>query len=108
MSLAQLQARMEGWLRGSYEAHLFTSEESTLGYALHRREPEFIYLRHFFVCTPFRRRGYGRRAFELLLSSVWRNPGRVRLDVLVNNEAGLEFWRSLGFTDYCLTMERLQ
>ena len=83
MSLAQLQARMEDWLRGSYEAHLFTTEEATLGYALHRRGAEFIYLRHFFVCTPFRRRGYGRRAFESLLSDVWRNPGRVRLDVLV-------------------------
>jgi hypothetical protein len=30
---------------------------------------------------------------------------RVRRDVLVGNAGGIAFWRSLGFADYCLTME---
>ena len=27
-----------------------------------------------------------------------------RIDVLINNAGGLEFWRKVGFQDYCLTL----
>ena len=30
----------------------------------------------------------------------------VYLDALVKNVSGLAFWRAIGFTDYCITMER--
>ena len=30
---------------------------------------------------------------------------RIRLEVLVGNANGIAFWRSIGFQDYCVTME---
>jgi hypothetical protein len=29
----------------------------------------------------------------------------VRVEVLVGNAVGVAFWRSVGFRDYCLTLE---
>ena len=30
---------------------------------------------------------------------------RITVDVLCQNEVGVAFWRAMGFTDYCLTLE---
>jgi GNAT superfamily N-acetyltransferase len=59
-----------------------------------------------FVQAEMRRRGIARRALEWLRRNAWSVRPRVRIDVLVGNHSGMEFWRSVGFTDYCLTMER--
>ncbi len=53
----------------------------------------------------FRRKGYGRAGIKLLTNDVWHEFARVRLEVLVGNDAGLRFWKSIGFEDYCVTME---
>jgi GNAT superfamily N-acetyltransferase len=74
------------------------------GYALYRREPEYFYLRQFFVAPEHRRRGIGRAAIYWLRDHVWGND-RVRVEVLVGNTTGIDFWRSVGFADYCLTLE---
>jgi len=73
---------------------------------LYRVEPEHIYLRQLFVQPEMRRRGIARRALEWLRQNAWGVRARVRIDVLVGNHSAIEFWRSVGFTDYCLTMER--
>ena len=106
MSVAELETRMQAWLASEYQAVLFDDEQGTAGYALFKREPEWIYLRQFFVQPERRRRGIGRAAFAWLLENVWKDAPRIRLDVLVGNSDGIEFWRSLGFADYCLTMEK--
>lgn len=104
MTVAELAARMAGWLGREYEAVLFEEAGSPVGYALYRREPEYVYLRHLFVRRDCRRRGVGRAAVGWLRRQTW--PGRrVRVDVLVGNAAGVAFWRALGFADYCLTLE---
>jgi hypothetical protein len=41
-----------------------------------------------------------------LLQNVWNDAPRIRLDVLVGNSEGIKFWQSLGFADYCVTMEK--
>ena len=105
MSLAELEERMQGWLRGEYAAVLFRNESEPIGYALYRREAEHIYLRQFFVRPEYRRQGVGRAALEWLRANAWPGTARIRLDVLVGNERGIAFWRSVGFRDYCLTME---
>jgi hypothetical protein len=46
------------------------------------------------------------RGLEWLSQNAWRDRRRIRIDVLVGNQAGIGFWRSVGFRDYCLTMER--
>jgi len=106
MTLPELEQRMAGWIGGGgYEAVLFERDGMSVGYALFRREPEHIYLRQFFVCRDVRRQGIGRRAVEWLQQNKWRDAPRVRLDVLMANEQAIEFWRAVGFRDYCLTME---
>ena len=107
MEIPELERRITGWLLDEgYEAALFEQDGETAGYALFRREPDFVYLKQFFICRQFRRQGLGRQAVEWLLRHKWHNEPRVRLDVLVNNERGVAFWRAVGFQDYCLTMER--
>ncbi len=106
MSVPELEARMRGWLAGEYQAVLFEDEQGTAGYALFKREPDWIYLRQFFVQPERRRFGIGKAAMNWLLENVWKDAPRIRLEVLVGNSQGIEFWRSVGFADYCLTMER--
>lgn len=51
------------------------------------------------------RKGYRRAGIKLLMNNVWGEFARVRREVLVGNDAGLRFWKSIGFEDYCVTME---
>jgi GNAT superfamily N-acetyltransferase len=104
MTVAELTARMAGWLGAEYEATLFEDGGQVVGYALYRRETEHTYVRQFFVQPGYRRRGVGRVALGWLWQHAW-DRGRVRVDVLVGNAGGIAFWRTVGFTDYCLTLE---
>lgn len=106
MTVRELEERMKDWLRSDYEACLFTSDEVAVGYALFRREPDWVYLRQFYVNTSRRRQGIGREALDYLMDSVWNDAGRIRLDVLSTNSHGIEFWKATGFREYCITMER--
>ena len=106
MSEEELQTRMEGWLAGEYQAVMFADAQGPVGYVLFRREQDHIYLRQFFVEHGRRRQGIGRAAIQWLLANAWKDSPRVCLEVLVGNSAAIQFWRSVGFADYCLTMER--
>jgi GNAT superfamily N-acetyltransferase len=105
MTLDELTSRMKQFLQSEYEAVLFLVDDCPVGYGLYKYEPEWVYLRQFFVKPDFRRRGIGREATKWLREEVWRQCRRVRLDVLVGNCDGIAFWRAVGFEDYCLTME---
>jgi GNAT superfamily N-acetyltransferase len=105
MSLDELQERQVRWLSADYQALLFTAEDRPVGYALYRQEPDWIYLRQFFVEPECRRQGIGRRAVAWLLENAWKDAQRVRLDVLTGNRTARAFWESVGFREYCLTME---
>jgi len=105
MNVEELTRRMEDFLASGYEAVIFVQEESRLGYALYKREPEWVYLRQFYVKPDCRRRGIGRGALDWLRTNVWSDCPRIRLEVLVGNKIGIAFWRRVGFLDYCLTME---
>lgn len=107
-SLERLEARMERWLEeGDYRAVIFEEEGTAVGYALFSTDEESAYIRQFFVFQERRRGGVGRRAMELLLSEAIPPTARVTLDVLASNQAGHGFWRSAGFADYSVRMERL-
>lgn len=106
MTESRLQERMAGWLKREYRAVLFEAGGETVGYALYRSAPDFVHLRQLFVAPEFRRHGIARAALEWLHQNVWRGSPRVRIEVLVGNDVGLRFWRSVGFGDYSITMER--
>lgn len=106
MTIDDLAKRMKGWLAGEYEAVIFTRAGRDSGYALFRREPEFVYVRQFYVCPADRRQGLGREAMEWLIRNRWSDAPRIRIDVLAGNATGRAFWRGIGFEEYCITMER--
>jgi len=108
MSLERLEARMRRWLADDdYRALLFQENGTTVAYTLISVDEDTSYIRHFFVLHEHRGRGAGRRAMELLLNEIIPPTSRVTLDVLASNEAGRSFWRSVGFRDYAIRLERL-
>jgi GNAT superfamily N-acetyltransferase len=105
MTVPQFVERMTEWLRSEYEAAVVEECGAIVGYALFRRDADHVYLRQIFVQTENRRRGIGRSLIQWLVRNAWQDAPRVRIDVLVGNEAGLHFWRAIGFAEYCLTLE---
>ena len=105
MSFAELDERMAGWLAGDYQAILFEQAGAVYGYVLFREQPEYIYLRQFYIQKEHRRAGKGRAAMEWLRQQDWPSNRRLRLEVLVENSAGLAFWKSVGFHEYSVTLE---
>lgn len=105
MNVTQLAERMSGWLRGEYQAVVFVEGTSLIGYALFRSECDYVYLRQLFVVPERRRQGIGRDALRWLWRNAWPDAPRLRIDVLVENTTGREFWRSVGFQEYSVTME---
>ena len=105
MNREQLAERMSGWLKTEYQAVLFLEGQTKVGYTLFRRETGYVYIRQFFVLAEYRRKRIGQNAIQWLRKNAWPNALRLRIEVLVDNVVGREFWRSVGFVDYCITME---
>ena len=100
-----LEPRMSRWLAGDYRAAIFSVDGEPVGYALWKPGSDHVYLRQFYVEPAFRRKGCGKAGIKWLINNVWGEFALVRLEVLVGNDAGWRFWRSIGFEDYCVTME---
>jgi GNAT superfamily N-acetyltransferase len=105
MSIGELRERMKGWLAGEYRAVIFTLDKAPAAYALYRETGNEIYLRQFFVRRECRRRGIGREAVGILRGQVWPASKRLTVEVLTANQAGVAFWRSMGYRDYSLMLE---
>jgi GNAT superfamily N-acetyltransferase len=105
MGVPELERRMRSWLQEGYEAVLFERDGEVAAYALYNVQPDEIHLRHFFVARHLRRQGVGREAIELLRDRVWPLSPRLTVSVLTHNEAAVQFWRAMGYKDYCLAME---
>jgi ribosomal protein S18 acetylase RimI-like enzyme len=105
MTVAELETRMCGFLQSDYAAILFLDAGKIVAYALYRETPNEIYLRQLFVIRERRRHGIGKRAMEILRSEYWSNTKRLTLEVLTTNRAAIEFWKAMGYREYCLTME---
>lgn len=103
--LSELETSMRSMLDGNYTATLFEIGEHVVAYALWRDEPDWLYLRQFFVARDYRRRGIGAQAVRVLTDEVLPGEKRVRVNVLIGNQPGLEFWRAVGFADYLITLE---
>jgi len=106
MSIPELVARIKDWLANGYRASIFEDDSGVLAYALYREEEDHLYLRQFFVVRHRRRNGVGRQCLEKLVTEIWSQDKRITVDVLCHNQAGTAFWRAVGFSDYCLTLEK--
>ena len=107
MTVPELEQRMKGWLASEYAAMLFENDGKVVAYVLYREQPEEIYLRQLFVVRNRRRKGIGREAVKILRSIIWPKNKRLTVEVLVQNEAAVAFWRAVGYKDYSLTLEIL-
>ena len=107
MMVPELEQRMKGWLASEYAAVLFENDGEVVAYALYREQPEEIYLRQLFVVRNRRRKGLGKEAVKILLSKIWPKNKRLTVEILVQNEASVAFWRAVGYKDYSLTLEIL-
>jgi ribosomal protein S18 acetylase RimI-like enzyme len=108
MSIERLESRMRRWIADEeYRAVLFQEGGVTVAYSLVSLDEDSAYIRHFFVLKEHRSGGVGRRALELLFREIVPPTFRVTLDVLASNQSGHRFWRSMGFRDYAIRMERL-
>lgn len=112
MSLAELQARMEGWrARGDYEVDVIERDGVPAGYAVWQAQSDEyrpgrarVYVRQFFIERALRGRGIGRRAFRQFAAGRLPAGCLITLDVLATNPGGMRFWQSLGFGAYYTRM----
>lgn len=105
MTLQALTERMARWIAGEYEVLLFRRGDRVAGYAAWRTEDRGSYIRHFYICRDQRREGLGRAAMALMCREVLPKDQPVQIDATVWNQRALDFWRSLGFQDYAVSME---
>ena len=106
LSVPQLEARMLKYVDDGHIAFIFSDHSGTVGYALFRDDNHDVFLRQFFVVDRARRKGIGREAFNWLCENVWADAERVTLNVLLHNQPGMDFWRSVGLDDYCMMMQK--
>jgi ribosomal protein S18 acetylase RimI-like enzyme len=114
MNPEELEERMRGFLRDGWTAELFQSGASIVGYVLYRTKcseyapyHEELYIRQYYINRIWRGQGFGRAGMDLLMRERAGAGTQLVLDVLVVNEAGIRFWRSLGFRPYYTNMRRL-
>jgi predicted acetyltransferase len=107
MTVPELEERMHGWLATHYEAIIFEKDAEIVAYALYRDDGHEIYLRQFFVVRNQRRQGFGRQAMQILFDDIWPQDKRLLVEVLWHNKTAMEFWKSVGFQEYCLALEIL-
>lgn len=105
MSVPELERRMSDFLRNEYDAFIVSYSGSDIGYVLYRQDPDWLYLRQIFITKKMRRKGIGRRMIEWLRDNPWKEHKIIRTDVLVGNTAGINFWKTAGFREYCITLE---
>lgn len=102
---SELFDRMGQFLRSEYTALIGEIDESPVCYALYKYDPEFLYIRQLYVVLKHRRSGFGTHMVNWIAENN-RLAKRLRMDILVCNSDAIAFWRSIGFRDYCLTLER--
>ena len=107
MTITELQQRIRGWISDEYRAVIYEDGGEVVAYALFREQVEEICLRQLFVVRHRRSQGIGRRAIEILRSQVWPKTKRLTVEVLAANKRAISFWRSVGYTDYALSLEIL-
>ena len=105
MTVSQLRDRMQQWLSTDYTAVIFDKDGESVAYALYRESEDEIYLRQLFVKPENRNRGIGKEAVRILKEEIWTKSKRLTVDVLSHNKAAIAFWRSVGYKDYCITLE---
>lgn len=106
MSISELVDRMQRWITDEYTAMIFSEDGEPVAYGVYRETEDDIYLRQFFVRRDMRHENVGSRAMSIFEKDVWPVGKRVTLEVLWENEAAWEFWKSNGYGEYSVTLDK--
>lgn len=101
----QLQRRMVSFIDGRYKGWILEAGSEPAGYALTIDQNTELYVRHFFVDRPYRRRGYGRWLINWLDQNLFVHYQKITVDVLSHNPDAIAFWRAVGFVDHHIHLE---
>jgi predicted acetyltransferase len=104
MTVPQLEQRMYYFIHSEHSAYLFKYCGAVIGYALVNYTKSPMYMRQFFICREYRRRGYGTLAFNALIDKLAVDT--MEVEALYYNERARGFWRSLGFKERSVCMRR--
>jgi len=91
----QLAERLEWFLSNGFRAYFIEAEEGRVGYCLVYLRTAPVRVHQFFISPEYRRKGYGRQAFEELLDMIGTEA--VDCEVLDWNADGAAFAKALGF-----------
>ena len=94
LHLPHLQERMKGYITSGHKAFLFREVERIVGYALWDISSSHVNLRQFFISREERRKGYGKRAFQLMVDQL--DIRDAEIEVYYWDDSGSAFWESLG------------
>lgn len=97
MTIRELEQRMKDFLQTVCEAYFFIERDRVVGYALIKMDCDPLYLRQFLIIQEYRRRHYVKQAFRMLLSYLQTDS--VDIEVLSNNERGIQLWEKMGFVE---------
>lgn len=103
MSIAELAARMRGWLDTGYECYGIERDGKIVCYSLWRDDIEHYYMRQLFTVAACRRQGLARHLLSSLQTDVYDDKP-VRLEVLAGNLDAQAFYKSMGYQLYCHTL----
>jgi RimJ/RimL family protein N-acetyltransferase len=111
MSIQELEERMKGWLFSDRNIDLIYMRSEIVGYALYqfRKNQYFpnereVYLRQYYIKPAYRMKGLGQEGIKLLKEIRFKDIQTVNIDVLINNQVGMNFWQKVGFIPYSMTM----
>ena len=103
LEMPAVRTRMQHFISDrNFGAFLFLANDAVAGYAVMELDKTPLYLRHFFIQSEFRRKHIGTSCFKLLLKQL--KTDTIDLDVMVWNTRGFGFWKSLGFSERCISM----
>jgi ribosomal protein S18 acetylase RimI-like enzyme len=112
MTIYELEKRMRGWLISDWNIDVIYKNSEIAGYALYQfrqnqyfTEEKEVYLRQYYIKPAFRRQGIGHDGIILLKENRFNDAKTVTIDVLVENQRGLDFWRKVGFIPYSMSMK---
>jgi len=96
LSQEEMISRMKDFITGTvYDCYLVIENDVCCGYCLLDKTKNPIYLRHLFIKSIHRGKGYGKEAIHQLME-IYKSSA-LDIEVMAWNEDAIKFYNKLGF-----------